>query len=385
MNISDLLFALIRCELKGEKLSDEVKASLTDDNLKKLFSLSSFHDCAHLLYNPIANSGVVSSENEYLKKFLKKQRLALFQISQIEYEINRIKECLNDNKIPFILLKGAVLRQLYPQPWMRTSCDIDILVHEEDLDRAVNSIKSGLSYTQKGEKDFHDISLYSPTEIQLELHFTIREDMENIDKVLEKVWDYSSKKPDSYEYVPENEFFIFHIISHCAYHFVNGGCGIRPFLDIWFIEKKYQFDRIKLYELLEQCSLKSFYENAVNLSEVWMSNASHTSLTQRMELYIFGGGSYGTRENAITLRSSKKKNKLFYLFSRAFPPFKSMKIRYPHLSKLPFLLPAYYIKRFIELLMGNKNEKAFYELKTTMHIDEDKNTEMTDLISSLGL
>ena len=34
-------------------------------------------------------------------------------------------------QIPFLPLKGSVIRQYYPEPWMRTSCDIDILVDFE--------------------------------------------------------------------------------------------------------------------------------------------------------------------------------------------------------------------------------------------------------------
>lgn len=385
MNISELLFSLIRCELKGETLSNEIIQSLDDGNLKRLYSLSDFHDCAHLLFNPIAQSGAVSPDNEYYKKFQKKQMLSLFQISQLEFELKQITACLEKNRIPYILLKGSVLRKLYPQPWMRTSCDIDILVRESDLENAVSCLEDELSYTRRGEKDFHDISLYSPTKVQLELHFSLKEEMENIDGVLEKVWGYSVKKDDSFEYVPETEFFIFHIISHCAYHFVNGGCGIRPFIDLWFIEKNYKYDSEKLNGLLEKCSLKSFFENALILSRVWMENEKHTPLTERMELFVFGGGSYGTRENAISLRSSKKKNRFFYILSRAFPTYSSMKIRYPVLEKRRILLPFYYIKRFIELLTGKKNEKALFELKTTMNIDGDKNNEMTDLINTLGL
>ncbi len=385
MNISELLFALIRCELKGEELSNEITQSLNDDNLKKLYSLSDFHDCAHLLFNPISQSGVVSSENEYYKKFQKKQMLALFKISQIEFELKQITDCFNKNCIPYILLKGSVLRNLYPQPWMRTSCDIDILVHEGDLDKAVKCLENELSYTQKGEKDYHDVSLYSPTEVQLELHFSLKEDMENIDSVLESVWDYSIKEENSFEYIPEAEFFIFHIISHCAYHFINGGCGIRPFIDLWFIEQNYNYDKDKLNELLEKSSLNYFFENALILSRVWMENEKHTPLTERMELFVFGGGSYGTRENAISLRSSKKKNKFAYLLSRAFPPYSSMKIRYPILEKHRLLMPVYYLRRFIDLIAGKKNDKAIFELKTTMNIDEEKNSEMTDLIKKLGL
>ncbi|MBO4954226.1 MAG: nucleotidyltransferase family protein, partial [Clostridia bacterium] len=36
--------------------------------------------------------------------------------------------------IDFMPLKGAVIRQYYPEPWMRTSCDIDIHVKKDRLE-----------------------------------------------------------------------------------------------------------------------------------------------------------------------------------------------------------------------------------------------------------
>ena len=62
-----------------------------------------------------------------------------------------------------------------------------------------------------------------------------------------------------------------------------------------------------------------------------------------------------------------------------------MKIRYPILEKHRLLLPVYYLRRFIDLITGKKNDKAIFELKTTINIDEEKNSEMTDLINTLGL
>ena len=42
--------------------------------------------------------------------------------------LDKISVALNDAQIPFIPLKGAVLRQLYPAPELRSSSDIDVLV-----------------------------------------------------------------------------------------------------------------------------------------------------------------------------------------------------------------------------------------------------------------
>ena len=71
---------------------------------------------------------------------------AVYRYERINYELNCLTEALNQAEMPFIPLKGSILRQYYPEPWMRTSCDIDILVREEDIDAATQAIEKKLGY-----------------------------------------------------------------------------------------------------------------------------------------------------------------------------------------------------------------------------------------------
>lgn len=52
---------------------------------------------------------------------------------RMNYEYEQVCDALEKAEIPFIPLKGVVIREYYPEPWMRTSCDIDILVREKNL------------------------------------------------------------------------------------------------------------------------------------------------------------------------------------------------------------------------------------------------------------
>lgn len=60
--------------------------------------------------------------------------------------LGKICRALDDAGIDYIPLKGSVLCNLYPAPEMRTSSDIDVLVHEEDLERAVRTIESATDF-----------------------------------------------------------------------------------------------------------------------------------------------------------------------------------------------------------------------------------------------
>ena len=143
--------------------------------------------------------------------------------------LDSIRDCFEKNCIDFVLLKGSVLRNLYPEQWMRTSCDIDVLVREEDLDNAVSALQKETDF-KYAKRLYHDVSLIIPN-VHLELHFSIKENMDNIDKLLCKAWEYAIKQEGSMQYCFSPEYQIFHVVAHMSYHFVHGGLGIRPYID----------------------------------------------------------------------------------------------------------------------------------------------------------
>jgi hypothetical protein len=98
--------------------------------------------------------------------------VAVYKYENLNYEYGRLCKTLDEAKIPFIVLKGAVIRKYYPEPWMRSSCDIDILVKESDLERATEVVKTELGFTVT-DKTHHDIQMYSPSGVMFELHFYI--------------------------------------------------------------------------------------------------------------------------------------------------------------------------------------------------------------------
>ena len=57
-------------------------------------------------------------------------------------------ECCNaleKAQIPFVPLKGSVIRKYYPEAWMRTSSDIDVLVHKEDVEKTTDNSQQSSS------------------------------------------------------------------------------------------------------------------------------------------------------------------------------------------------------------------------------------------------
>lgn len=379
----NLLFSLIKneitkdCETEIHEISPKMQ--------QELFFLSKKHDLAHLVASSM-NKLNLTLQKEVEEAFKKQYLLAIYRYEQINYEYKNICETLKSGNIPFIPLKGAVIREYYSEPWLRTSCDIDVLVKEEDLDRAIKALMSNLECRKEGDKNFHDVSLMFSSNVHLELHFNILENIDSIDYVLKDVWDYAySIEEGGFEYRFSNEFLIFHIVAHMSYHFVSGGCGVRPFIDLCVLKRHLKIDQEKLIALLERGKILKFYNAICDLIEVWFGDKQYTEFTERMQEYILTGGVYGNLDNKVAIKKAQGETHSKYILKRIFLPYKSMKARYPILKKHKWLLPFCHIHRWFERLFSGNAGKIKREMRAYNSISQEKNSVVEQLIKDLGL
>ena len=110
---------MIASEVCGKAI-DRSKYEFTDDYLVRLYKLSKAHDLAHLVGDTLIKNDLIGND-EIKEKYQKQVMIAIYRYEKINYELNRLRSALNEAQIPFIPLKGSVLRQYYPEPWMRTS------------------------------------------------------------------------------------------------------------------------------------------------------------------------------------------------------------------------------------------------------------------------
>ena len=351
--------------------------------LSALYGVSKKHDIAHLVGDALIKNGLIE-DGDLKSQFQNQIVMAVYRYENLNYELGRIFEILEKSEIPFIPLKGAVIRQFYPEPWMRTSCDMDILVHEEDLERAVLVLQEKAGYTTDGKKNFHDVSLYSLSGIHLELHYNIKETKENLDGLLGKAWEFAVPK-NGYEYALTGEFFLFHILAHASYHFLGGGCGIRPFIDLFLLKKRLPYDADKLSAMLSEAGIKKFAEEAEKLSEVWFGGEQHTETTRKMEEYVLQGGVYGTMQNRVLLQQVKRGGKFRYAISRIWLPYEILKYQYPVLQKHKWLMPFCEVRRWFKLLFKGGAKRGINELSANSRTSKAEQDAAKAFLAELGL
>ncbi len=312
---------------------------------------------------------------------------ALYRYEQLNCVYTELCSALEAAHISFIPLKGSILRKYYPEPWMRTSCDIDILVRKEELDGAVKYLTEKLGY-KEGEHATHDVSLFTPGKVHVELHFDLVEEgrANASSKVLNEIWNnVSVKKGYSYFYEMSDAFFYFYHIAHMAKHFETGGCGIRPFIDLWLLDQIDGADRAARDELLKKGDLLRFAEVAKRLSRCWIEDEMYDETSRKIETFILSGGVYGSIKNKVALQQQKKGGRIGYLISRIFIPVKRLKYYYPILEKYPILAPIMQVRRWFMLLSPRVAKMAKSEISSNRKIDKAVADDMKMFLSDIGL
>ena len=382
--IRSFFFALLRSAISGKLLSDQEKAAFLEEWLSAMRAMAKRHDVSHIL-------GAGLRQNELLKQKDRETENAILQAvyryEQLNYGFKMLCEAFEKAEIPFLPLKGAVLRQYYTQPWMRTSCDIDILIREEDLDRAVTLLTQSYQYIYR-KKNAHDVSLFLNDLIHLELHYALINEgvAQSSREVLKDVWEAAKLKEGTrfWYQMPDEMFYLYHI-AHMTKHFEQGGCGIRSFIDLWILDSIDGIDLAKRNALLEKGNLLKFAEAARRLCRVWFEEATHDAISQQMEHYILRGGIYGTTENRITVQQQKKGSKFKYALSKIFISYDVIKFHYPILQKHRWLTPFMQVRRWCKLIFCGHAKRTMRELKYSQNISADKADATREFLTSIGL
>lgn len=377
-----ILFSILSAVLKDKELSDSEKLLCTDDAVLEVLNIAQNHDIPHLICTSLLENKLLPDNSPKYQSYLYK---AIYRYEKQNYELNRIRKLLNGIGVPFILLKGSALRKFYKSPWLRTSCDIDILVKKDDLSQAQDAIIKNLEYGYKCNST-HDISLLSSSGVCLELHFELKEPDFRDSTLLTDIWNSQEiAQISEFEYGMSNELFLFYHIYHMAKHFIHGGCGIKPFADLWIIKNKMGYDEDKARKLLGDSGLLDFYIHAISLTEIWFENKEHTPISKDMEDYILQGGVYGTLEQQLAMSQSKKGGKFKHLLSKIFLSYDSMLIYYPSLGKCPLLYPIYQVRRWFRIAFCGGRKRALYEMKLNRNLSDLKKKKAKRLIDELGL
>ena len=378
-----LFFVLLRYAF-GYETSVESITEITPEALSGLYKLSKKHDLAHLVADALDKNGLFKDGGELSKRFLQERDLAVYRYKRLEHELGQISRALEHAGIPFMPLKGSVLRNYYPAPWMRTSCDIDVLVREETLASAIRVLTEELKYSE-GARGSHDVAMVAPSGVHIELHFRLTAEEGSVCDILEGVFE-GLEDGWSYRYAMTPEMFYFYHIAHMAIHMRTGGCGVKPFLDLKIMRDRMALDRERVDSLLTRGNLLAFEKESVDLANCWFANAPFSDVSVTFGEYILYGGVYGNMQNHVAVEQVKRGGKVAYILSRVFVGFDELSIKYPSLKRRKLLFPLYQVYRWFDLLLNKESrDHVRATVKKTAETDAASISTTEKLFDALGL
>lgn len=375
--LQEILIQILYCSLNGISDHHGLRERLTPEVIVPVYKLANKHSLAHFV-SRYAFENRIEVAPDIAARFQQADILCVYRHERMKHAYQQICDAFEEAKIDYIPLKGSVLRGYYPEESMRTSCDIDILVREAELERAVSVLEQ--KQFRRGERFYHDISLYAPNGTHLELHFSILENKDQLDAVLKNAWDHAQSE-QGHRYSFREEFFVFHQFAHMAYHFLSGGCGIRSLMDIWVMEHRMDLTYVCAEKLLKKAGI---YRFAVEMTKLANQCFSHQDASDPVLPYIWRGGVYGTKKNEVMVQNMQEGSARAYIWKRLLKPYSFMVINYPILKKLPILLPFCWVHRWIKAIIRGKTRKVVSEFAFSHQISEADSREIMEICRRLG-
>ncbi|AOY77992.1 nucleotidyltransferase domain-containing protein [Clostridium formicaceticum] len=357
---------------------------------EKLYKLSTWHSVSNMVCYCLSK---LSSKppQDIMVKFYNDYKKGIAKEATQHIIVEQVLKIFEENHIACMPLKGYLIKYLYPQPDMRLMVDVDILFKNEQK-KQVKKLMLGLGFTLESEGGNHDVYYKKPF-MNIEMHRRLIAENSPYSDYLNKVWDRAILKT-GYKciYQLSHEDFFVYIMIHLTKHYANGGTGIRSIMDIWVYNKHYRdkMDWEYIQAELEKIQLWKFTKNICRLSEIWFESRESNELYDEMTAYIFSSGVCGIKKHSIvsSMNADKKRSigtaKQIYRLKLFFPGLNRMKISYPFLGKLPFLLPVCWVLRGVKCLLF-KPKHTFQMINDVDSISEADMAKIQNLHEKAGL
>lgn len=295
--------------------------------------------------------------------------------AQREEEISALADDFEKNCIKHLIIKGFVIKNMYPLPQMRSMSDVDIVI---DNIESASKIALDKGFNKTGDEFLH-VSFSKKPSLHVELHKSL------IDESIEDLYAYFKTGFEravltegySYRYEFTKEDFYIFLIAHLSKHFKLCGTGIRSIVDIYVFRSfnKEKLNNDYIYRELEKIGLKTFAVKCEQLAEKWFLGCFNGEFDSVGE-YIISSGTFGTSDNhelnafiADTKEKSFKQSKHKYILRCIFPNKAYMSARYKAVKKAPFLIPIFWIVRIFSTLFKSRGSIR-YRLKGVIGSNE---------------
>ncbi len=374
----------------AESLAKIIKAAIDEREIPllsqvdfaELFAFAKKHKLENLLYKPLVSNHL--AENE-LKMLEKAYDFSVFLYATQDYYLELIRDEFEKRKIKYMLLKGSVLRNLYPSPAMRQSADIDILI-DQTRAKEIKMIMEELGF--ETELFGTDQDVYTLNQlVNIEMHRSLLPEHSKWYSATQEIVERAVNIDECSLKMTDEDFYLFHIV-HMAKHMVEGGTGLRSMLDTWVYlkENEKRMNADILAERFNKAGLTTFEKNIRALCESLFEEKERSELSNALLEYVASSGWNGTLKNKKASQASPqvKGNRLTYWLRYVFMSPQKLSKTFKVLNKHPYLVGFVWIYRLFMAFFVRKGA-----VKNFIHrydgIEKDEIIGAKEFIQKIGL
>ena len=354
-NAYDMIY-LTDCALNGEVPDKE---SVNEMDLTALFEVCQKHILTACVAYALESAGI------HDHNFTQAKEKAICKNILLDAERGNILKRLESEKIWYMPLKGALLKDWYPKLGMRQMSDNDILC-DGNYRARIKDIMLDMGFSCEHYGKGNDDAYFKPPVCNFEMHNELF-----LEAHIGNLHDYYDDvkprliKDDGNEYgyhFPTEDFYIY-ITAHEYKHFSGGGTGVRSLVDTYVFLRKFcdSLDWDHISTELQKLDIVDYEQQNRELAvKLFQRDKLSDEDKKLLDYYIFSG-TYGTVENSIENNMERygKGSNLRYVLHRLFPPMNQIKSWYPFFYKHKWLIPILWIYRpFRGIFKNGKKVKA---------------------------
>ncbi len=336
---------------------------------EELFGFARSHSIANVICVALEKLNMMPPQ--YASEYNRLYKTGLIREATQEVETQDISEELCSRGIKHMLLKGSVMKYLYPSPDLRSMCDVDILydtAHKAELEEIMT--ERGYTLADASGTDKVNLSYIKKPFMNIEFHGVLMDkNVPLYNSYFGTGFEHTVPEGDFRAKYPDEDFFVF-MAAHLAKHYFNGGTGLRSLADIWlYLRKKPELDMDKVMAKLKEIELDEFINIIIGVNGVLFEGKEPTALHSEVIDYIFHSGTYGTQAHKST-DNMEGSGKFTFLLRRLFPDKNFMAINYPAVGKCALLLPLFWVIRLFRVLF--KKEYKNSDVSMVMTLDSSQ-------------
>lgn len=352
----------------GRSLAPEMPRFTIDWDI--LYKFADEHKVANILYTQLKKLNIPKPA---LEPFYKDYTSVAMRQVKNEYMAEQVYHRLEENKIEYVPLKGAEINKFYPTPNMRGSSDTDIYIKPQDRQR-VKSVMADMGFTLKGTEHYHDVYHKQPI-YNFEIHHQLLESSSHCYSYFKDYFSLSQPSQNNYHRSFDHNRLYIYTLFHLYKHYIEGGCGIRLFFDLYLLESSCTLNFGYIKSELLKIDLWDFCKRVQELNSILFLQKEYSKNNKILLSYIFASGIYGSYDfnvlSQIDVNKNFNKSKATFFLKAWFVPMDTMKESYHILNKAPFLLPLCYIHKGVSAVLFKKTAVK-KQLKSIKYYDKAK-------------